>query len=219
VKKQEKQISLYLAIPTMGYVDFRFAMSLASLQVPENTQLMMSPRVMIDTSRNLIVERMLKTTSCSHLMMIDDDMIFPTDSIMKLLKHDVDVVGCLAFKRVPSYDPCVYRKKENNKYYPILPNVFQEVDVIGTSGILIKREVLEKIHFPYFETFYDKEGLDFLKGNKVSVDFDFSNKAKKAGFKIFCDPEVQFQHIGEPEIVDQTTFLTHMNKLKNEKKS
>ncbi len=215
----QKEIKLYLAIPTIGLVDFRFAISLASLQVPTNTQLMMSPRIMIDSNRNIIAERMLENTDCTHLMMIDDDMIFSADAVMNLLKHNVDVVGCLAFKRRPNYNPCVYRKKEDGNYYPILPTVFQEVDVVGTSGILIKREVLEKIPSPRFETGYDKEGLRFKKGSHFSVDFDFCLKCKDAGFKVYCDPAVQFKHIGEPEVVDQATFLVHINKLKEFEKT
>lgn len=44
-----------------------------------------------------------------------------------------------------------------------------------------------------------------------SVDFDFCIKAKEAGFKIFVDPDVELQHIGDPEIVNKTTFLKHHN--------
>jgi hypothetical protein len=205
---------LIIGIPSLGTVDWRFASSLMTMQAPADTQIIWQIKTMIDTSRNNIAKLFLKNDA-DFLIMIDDDMVFQPDAALKLMARDVDVVGCVAFKRRADYDPCVYMKKEGN-YIPILPQSFQEVDVVGSSGLMIKREVLEKIPYPWFETGIDKEGKRFQKGNHFSVDFDFCLKAKDAGFKIFADPEVQFGHIGEAPIINQDTFLKHIQKL-NEK--
>jgi hypothetical protein len=207
VIKNMKKTRILLGVPTMGIVDYRFAMSLASLQLPENTTLMMSPRAMIDTSRNLICQRFLEDLSYTHLVMIDDDMTFEYDFVAKLLDADVDIVSGLAFKRRPDFQPCVYRQNiDDNQYYPILPDVFQEVDVVGTGGIAIKAEVFKKLKFPWFETYYDE------KGQHWSVDFDFCIKAKKAGFKIFVEPSAKMGHIGDSEVVDINKFLNQTKK-------
>ena len=76
--------------------------------------------------------------------------------------------------------------------------------------ILIKIEVLQKMSFPYFETYYDKTGKHF------GVDFDFCMKAKKAGFKIFVDPDCAISHIGDNEIVDKSTFFRYNQKYFNQ---
>lgn len=203
---------LVIGLPTGGLVDWRFASSLMALQCPYNTKIIWQVKTMIDTARNNIVQLFLKENA-DFLLMIDDDMIFQQDSALKLLEQDVDVVGCLAFKRRPDFDPCVYKKGKDKEYVPILPRIFQEVDVVGSSGLLVKREVFEKIGFPYFETGYDKTGKRFTKGNHFSVDFDFSLKAKEAGFKIFCDPGVSFGHIGDAPIINQDTFLKYVEKI------
>lgn len=193
---------ILVGIPTIGNNDYKFTISLASLALPENTTLMMSPRAMIDTSRNLICEKFLSDISYTHLLMIDDDHIFESDLALRLLSHDVDVVGALAFKRRPDFQPCAYKKNKDNKlYHPILPQVFQEVDIVGTGAILIKRKVIEKLKFPYFWTDYDKDGTHW------SVDFRFCQAVKKAGFKIFVDSETKIGHIGEPNVINQDTFL------------
>lgn len=197
------QNKLVIGIPTTNHLSWQFASSLMGLQLTPETRVIWQVRSMIDHARNNLVEEALKKPEYTHLLFIDDDHIFESDLALKLLARDVDIVGALAFKRRPEYEPCVYRQKEDGKYYPILPQSFQEVDIVGTGAMLIKMEVLKKLKFPYFETTYDKDGRHW------SVDFDFCKKAKKAGFKIFVDPEVEIKHIGDPEIVDKTTFMQH----------
>lgn len=198
---------LVIGIPTNGINDWRFTSSLMGLQLTPETRVIWMVKSMIDTARNNLVQETLKDLSYTHLLMIDDDMTFEPDLALKLLKHDVDIVGALAFKRRPDYQPCVYRKNQKNEHhYPIIPEVFQEVDVVGTGGILIKIDVFKKISFPWFSTYYDEKGIHW------SVDFDFCKKAKKAGFKIFVDPEVKMGHIGDSEEVTINTFYKNVKK-------
>lgn len=175
-----------------------------ALQLLPETRVIWMVRSMIDTARNKLIEDALKDPNYTHILMIDDDMTFEPDFALKLLEHDVDIVSGLAFKRRPEYTPCVFEKKQDNKYYPILPEVFQEVDIAGTGGILISTEVFKKLKYPWFETYYDDNNTHW------SVDFDFSMKSKAAGFKIFVDPEAKMGHIGDPEVVTQQTFLQHI---------
>ena len=194
---------LIIGLPTNGTVHWRFASSLMGLQLTPETRVIWQVRSMIDIARNNLVKEALKTPDYTHILMIDDDHVFEPDLALRLLAHDVDIVGALAFKRRPEYTPCVFRKKEDGLHYPILPEVFQEVDVVGTGAILIKIEVLQKMEFPYFETFYDENKKHW------GVDFTFCKRAKKAGFKIFVDSQVEIKHIGDPEIIDKSTFLKH----------
>ncbi len=208
--------NILIAIPTMGFTDYRFTLSLASLIIPENSSVMAIPRVMIDTARNTFCEKFLENKGKTHLFFLDDDMWFDSDILIRLLEHDVDIIGAMAFKRVPDYQPCVYQKnQEDNNYYPILPKENQEVDVIGAAGLLIKRNVIESMKNPWFETPYDKEGRHF------SVDFNFCMKAKEAGFKIWCDPTIEMKHIGEAPLIGKQEFLQYnykkfINKQKND---
>jgi GT2 family glycosyltransferase len=197
--------NILVGIPTIGLNDYRFTLSLASLIIPENSTLMAIPRVMIDTARNMFCEKLLSMPEKTHLLMIDDDMTFEPDMLVRMLDRDVDIIGALAFKRRADYQPCVYQKKEDDNYYPILPQNFTEVDVVGTGAMLIKREVIEKMKSPLFTTYYDK------KGNHFSVDFSFCIKAKKAGFKIFVDPEIEAGHIGDGDVITKNTFIKYYN--------
>lgn len=142
---------LTLGIPTMGSVPWQFAASLMGLGVPQNTKVIWMVRSMIYTARNKIVTQAMQDPECTHLMMIDDDMTFANDFAFRLLKQfeenpEVDIIAGLAFKRRPNFEPCVFRKNpKDGEYYPILPEVFQEVDVVGTGGIMIKMDVFKKM--------------------------------------------------------------------------
>ena len=208
----EKEKTIAICIPTTGLTHWRFTADLMSLTLPCSTRVIWQVRTMIDTARNLLVKKALEDVTVSHILMIDDDMTFSQDFLIRLLSHDVDIVGGLAFKRTPDYHPCVYKKQPTNEYFPVMPNVFQEIDVVGTGGILIKREVFEKLKYPYFETWYDETNPDL----HYSVDFDFCMKAKLAGFKLFVDPEALMGHIGESPIITKDTFLAHMKKIQTE---
>lgn len=236
--KKEELYDLVIGIPTSGNVNWQFASSLMGLQLPGNTRVIWTVRSMIDTARNTIVKEFMKAPG-KYLLMVDDDHIFNSDLALRLLARDVDIVGALAFKRRAEYEPCVYKKEEDGSHYPILPEVFQEVDIVGTGAILIKLDVFKKLQFPYFETIYDGicndcqsdsinpiQGIRCRKCNKYkdvsemkdikhwSVDFNFCQKATKAGFKIHVDPQVEIKHIGDPEIVDKSVFLKYHQIIK-----
>ena len=197
--------NILIGLPTTGLNDYRFTLSLASLIIPENSTLMAIPRVMIDTARNMFCEKLLAMPEKTHLLMIDDDMTFEPDMLLRMLDHDVDIIGALAFKRRADFQPCVYQKKDDGNHYPIFPQKFTEVDVVGTGAILIKREVIEGMKYPYFTTTYDDKGQHF------SVDFNFCIAATKAGFKIFVDPQIECGHIGDGEVITKNTFIKHYN--------
>ncbi len=195
---------LVICIPTEGHVDWQFASSLMALQLLPETRVIWMVKTMIDSARNMLVQEAMKDSSYTHMLMIDDDMTFESDFALKLLEQDVDVVGGLAFKRRPAFTPCVFEKRQDKKYYPILPEVFREVDVVGTGGILIKMDVFKKLKYPWFETYYDDSGRHW------SVDFDFCIKAKAAGFKIFADPEAEMGHIGDPAVIKKEQFYNYV---------
>lgn len=190
-----------IGIPTAsGLIDYRTVSSLIALQRVENTRLIFVPRVMIDTARNQIVTSALEDPNCTHILFIDDDMVFPSDILLKLLAHDKDLVGVQAFKRRPPYEPCVYLKKDG-QYYPAVIHEFTEVDAIGTGVLLVKIEIFKKLKFPWFWTDYDKAGKHW------SVDFNLCKTAVKEGFKIFCDPEPLIGHIGDSKVLGIEDFV------------
>lgn len=204
-----KDNTIAVCIPTIGLLHWRFAADLMALQLNCNARVVWQVRTMIDSARNLLVRKALEDVTVTHILMLDDDMTFQQDFLIRLMSHDADIVGGLAFKRTADFHPCVYKKQPGtDEHFPMVPQVFQEVDAIGTGGLLVKREVFEALKYPWFETWYDKTNPD----KHYSVDFDFCLKAKEMGFKIFVDPEAAMGHIGEAPIITKETFLEHIQK-------
>lgn len=140
--------------------------------------------------RNLLAKQALDYEETTHILFVDDDQMFPADSIHQLAKHDLPIVAANIVrkesnprtnaKKIGSTD-CVYTLPDSTG--------LEEVDFVGTGMMLIKREVFEKLEKPYF--FYDVV-------NNVGEDVNFCRKAKEAGYKIFIDHDLskQVKHVG-----------------------
>jgi hypothetical protein len=142
-----------------------------------------------DEARNRIVEEFLKT-DCSHLMMIDADTVPPEDTIDRMLKLNKDVVSGITpmvqggkFYKYNAVD-------EDDKEIKPNTGIFRSKGV-GSSCILIKREVFSKIKKPYFRFIYQD---DTGKETFVSEDIFFCSLLLQAGIDIWIDSDIICKH-------------------------
>lgn len=136
--------------------------------------------------RNNLVENALKT-DCSHFLFLDGDELFPEDMMLKLLTHNKDIVSAyVCVKRHPE-KPNAYIK-HNSKYMPYLGSGLEEVDAVGFGNILVKREVFEKMEKPWF-------AYEDSKTKITTEEIYFFEKAKKLGYKLYCDFGLRCQHL------------------------
>lgn len=85
------------------------------------------------------------------------------------------------------------------------PDDIEEVDGAGCHFMLIRRDVLEKMAFPYFE-------CTSVNGGE---DFDFCRKVQKAGFKIYVDYSVFTGHVvGDSMEIGVREFMLYRDKTK-----
>ena len=155
-------------------------------------------------NRNYIAVQAANNKS-DYLLMIDDDMVFPPDTLDRLLANQKDICGVAyhsrgskdKIKRVPG-DIMAIAEVDKGKYI----NLEKETDpkykqtfecyATGTGVILIKCEVFRKVPQPWFEfTYYDNGKC------KEWEDWNFCFKAKKYGYKIYTDPTIEIKHLGE----------------------
>lgn len=157
-------------------------------------------------------------SGCDYLLMIDDDMICPTDLFTRLYSHDVDIVAPLAFQRRHPYYPVIYKQKsgwdevqkqryfgnEIVKNYP--KNVLFECDAVGFGAVLIKRWVLEKMLTPRFMS-TSPTGEDIL--------FCY-NAREQLGAKVYCDTATPIAHLGACKIIEEKDFeeANHIDKVR-----
>lgn len=183
-------------------VDPRFFQSYEELTKPRRWLPMMIDRLHVDRARNEIVETILHPEKprppqypgglpreygeATHLLFLDDDMLFPKNGLIRLLSHDLPVVSGFYVGRNPPHLPVAYRKVDENQWIPITKFCagLQEVDALGAGFLLIKTEVFKDWPRPWFE-FSDKMGEDMY----------FCEEAKRRGFSIYLDFDVQCRHL------------------------
>jgi len=158
----------------------------------------------------------------THLLLLDDDAVLHPATITRLLSRKLPVVGGLTWTGGLPTEPTIYRgfmqvyqgkfpswcvRHDDVRKWILLPDVQNELlqhqleagyvttwdgpealsraDAIGFHCVLIQRDVLERIGEPYCES------------NDIGVreDFDFSERAIRAGFDLYVDKTVIVGHV------------------------
>lgn len=191
---------VYIAIPTKeGQVYFELMIRLlswshSSIPITVNFKAFSAP---IDHCRNEIVQDFLKS-DCTHLFMIDDDIVPPEDALERLLFHDKEIVSAVCpligpgSRRQLSVTYNAYIKDiEGDLYQYDWPDSsgLEEVYAVGTGCIMLKRSILEVTDYP-FKTEYDSKGIKFM-----GEDISFCVNAKEAGHQVFADYKLKCKHI------------------------
>ena len=187
---------ILLGIPTYGTIKSKTALTLLDT-INQNKDLEFLPLFChsgyIGENFNKIV-RVAQDMLCSHIFFVEHDMVFPPDTIKRLLAHDVDAVGVLYNCR---YLPLTkvnwfYGKDGEITKDAEIPAELFEAPVMATGCALVKTEVFSKIDKPYFPMEQDEEGNRYL-----TQDVGFSEKIIKAGMKVWIDPTVECKHLGD----------------------
>lgn len=168
------------------YTRFSVCMQSLSFHVPPQTAFRWMLGADIAESRN---------QACGELhgdwiWFIDDDHAFQHDIVLQLLARNVDIVQPVCLRRNQPFLPVAAVDGDYMDIRKYGPDELVEVEHAGSSGMLIRRRVLERLEQPWFELGH-REG----DGNRVSEDVNFCRKAKEAGFKIHVDMAVRLGHI------------------------
>uniref|UniRef100_A0A6M3IEH0 Putative glycosyltransferase n=1 Tax=viral metagenome TaxID=1070528 RepID=A0A6M3IEH0_9ZZZZ len=149
----------------------------------------------IATTRNQICERFLHT-DCSHVWMIDGDVVCPK----RVLDGAWDIASGVYHHLLwdsESGDPpgVVWSAWSADKggYAPMLtlPDRPIKVDAVGAGCLRISRRALEAIPPPWFEDQFETGTFRLTLGE----DFDFCEKARRADMAIWIEPKYQCHHM------------------------
>lgn len=173
------------------------------------------PSYTVADIRNQLVQQALES-GCTHVLMMDTDQVYPSNTISKLLSYDKDVVSAIVHRRYPPFDAILYRG-EPGRYIHVSDedileakndNELIEIDATGCGCVLYKTEVFLKIDPPWFEF-----GRDFMN-NVVGEDIGFCHKLRTNGYKIYCDPTINIGHLSLLEVNwDTYTLYKHLKKI------
>lgn len=128
--------------------------------------------------------------SPSHILFIDSDVLPRRNTLERLLNLDKDIVtGVYHIATNKNVTWSVSREEGVFVELGGLPDNPFKIKSCGNGVILVKFEVFEKLQWPYWEN-------QFAPGVKtMGEDIYFCEKAREAGYDIWCDPKVKCNHI------------------------
>ena len=173
------------------------------------------PYSRVDVSRNRIAKKFMEITTHpeSSLTMLDTDHLHSHDVVLKLIEDNLPVVGALVFRGGEPFDPQVYVMKGEDLAQPIEWTAgVMEADIVGAAALCIRRKVFTELEakgfrYPWFRMIYE-DGEDTFLGE----DWDFSQKCRKAGIKLYCDMRLISPH-QDVMWIDEKPWLIRQGKL------
>lgn len=161
-------------------------------------------------NRNIIVEQAI-LNDCTHILLLDDDVVVKPDALMKLLRNDVDAVSGVYLMRNYPHQPiifdyadqegrCRHHYPEDNK------NGLVEIVASGLGILLLKVDALKRMEQPWFR-------LGEIEKDHWCDDIGFFKRARDLGIKSYCDLSVLVGHMATvtitPEYIDGKWTVTY----------
>lgn len=188
-------MKVVIAVPTLDMVAAEFAFSLAAMLGKRAYDRKLSrdvPVALIHQTGSIIMEArnalvaQAKAANASHILFLDSDMVFPPDTLDRLVAHHVDIV-CATYVRRTGDHAMLGAVDINAKPKGWLNPMLH----IPLGCTLIKLSVFDTLPTPWFAYLSTPEGTQ-------SEDIYWSLAARRAGHTIWCDPKLTSEvgHIG-----------------------
>jgi len=184
-------MKLFIGIPCSDLGRYRdFDNCLQKLIKPDDTITHYQPGASIAKNRNIII-RLAMQSNCTHILFLDDDMVFDTDLIVRLISHDVDVVTAHCLIRYPPFQSVLidgFDLANNLIVHNLLPGESGLIKIwaSGLACTLINCKILEK--------FSEYTSIGFLHHDELSEDISFYMRLHEAGYDSYCDLNCHVGH-------------------------
>lgn len=184
---------LGIGIPqSLPFIDSDFHESFVNMVKPEYVNIRASIGEVAELRNALVL--IAQQAFCSHLIMMDADMVYPQNTIMKLIEHkDKMMVGALCFKRYPPFNPVMIKDSKIIDEWE--EDELLDVDRMGTGCVLFNMRIFDEIDRPWFKKVIDDNGL-VIRGE----DYEFCDKVKQAGYDIYVDTSIECEHLAKIRI-------------------
>lgn len=193
VQLDVSNIKVGVAMPTSGSIKTDTVISLFNLTNSGVSVQMLFTKggsIIPDSRKKLVLQGF--ENKCTHIFFVDSDMILEYQTLERLLLHKKDIIGTNAHIKALPVQSVVKLLGENGKR--VAGEVSKELFkcyAIGFGCALINIDVFNHIEKPWFLFDYDEEE------NIIGEDVYFCEKARAAGFDVWCDATILAGHIGD----------------------
>jgi hypothetical protein len=140
-------------------------------------------------NRNKIIET-AEELKADYCLMVDDDMSFPEDGLIRLLKLNKPVVGAVYKKRKLPLEPLAWAWRDDGLSVATeLPKEPFRARRMGAGFLLINMAAVKDIPRPLFNTAYVLERF-------IGEDIYFCDKCNAHNVEVWADPTIQVGHVG-----------------------
>jgi hypothetical protein len=187
------ELTVAICFPSGDMVHADFALALAALCASAgelNIPIVNAKSSIVAEARNRCIE-LAREYDAGHLLFLDSDMVFPRTTLQRLLAHGKDIVGATYAKRVAPY-PALGVALEGGRVEA--DGALAEMRHLPTGCMLLRMAVFDALGRPSFRFSVSPES-----GAIIGEDYDFCDRARAAGFDIWCDTALSFEigHIGQ----------------------
>jgi len=155
-------------------------------------------------SRNSLLEHHFHNDPCwTHVFFIDSDVVPPENALALLMALDADIaVGLYPIYVDRKLMWCVEKDKGWISMTEPLPEKPFEIKSCGGGCLLVRREVLVDMEWPWFKTDYQEIFKNRGVGIKQGEDVYFIKKAIAKGYKAIAHPQVKCRHFNTIDLLE-----------------
>lgn len=189
IREKYKDRKICIAYPSPEETGFMFNVKLMELVLQNSNKLNIQSMNAVGgttiQSRNAIVES-AKKFGMTDILWVDSNCVFPIHGLLRLLRHDKDIVGTTNAGRHGELAVKGVEKTEDG----LLP-----MAITGFPFTLTKMSVFEKLRKPYFAEppRWALPEIAIRQEDVVAEDEYFSHFARQAGFDIWCDTALSME--------------------------
>lgn len=185
---------------------------------------------LVQRARNRCVAEFIARPNATHLLFIDADIGFSARAVLRLIAHDVPLIGGLYRRKQLDRAEWVWNRLPPNQEKRNPKTGAVSCAAVGTGFMLIKREVIFRMIEASLETPSPDEPLRsrlrYLTaptdgnpggwrdhtyslfdcwidetGNYLSEDYAFCRRWRDLGGDVWADPAIQLEHIGTASFI------------------
>ena len=206
---------ILIAVPCMDMVSARFAQSLTTMKKVGQCTVSFLIGSLIYDSRNKLAGLAVEMDA-DYILWLDSDMVFRPDTLERMMavldEHpEIDVLSGLYFRRGQPFSPVLFKTLEVNEQgtldwsdFEELPDELFEIAGCGFGCVLMRTECLLDLAAK------EGGGRWFTPIADAGEDCAFCIRARREGYRIFCDPTVDCGHMAyTPVTKDFWKALNH----------
>lgn len=185
-----------IVVPSGEMVHADFSISLAQIAgftnraAPTLKTAIVNPRSsLVQRGRHIGVIDSMKINA-DKILFLDSDMLFPYNTLMRLLAHKKPIVGAdYLTRREPFHGTA--KDVTGQCFDHTKLSGLAEAKYLATGCLLVDTEVFRKIGEPYFN-------VAWVNGDFMGEDYNFCEQARALGYPLYCDLDLskEIAHYG-----------------------